>query len=89
MDDQILGEIKDSKCPKCGSKKIFCYIQYPLVVKQDMNGKIVRNDVMTGKRLRLNKKFMASEFVFATHDEYQVAQYKCDKCGWTSEPYTP
>lgn len=89
MEDAIFGELSDSKCPRCGSRKVVCYIQYPLIVKRDMKGHIIRTDNITGKRMKLTNEWMARMFQQATTDEYQVANYECEDCEWTSKPYTP
>lgn len=89
MEDEILGVLEDCKCPQCGSKKVVCEIQFPLIVKMDMQGKVIRKHWKTGKRLKQSNEWKASMFENATHDEFQIAIYSCEKCDWKSKPYTP
>ena len=88
MLDKIFGEIEDKKCPKCGKKKVICVIQYPLIVKVDMESKPIFRD-FKGKRKRPSNRDMAMRFLSAMRDEFECANYTCEACGWTSETYTP
>lgn len=77
-------------CPKCSSKKIVLYVQYPLIVKYDMRGKKIFTNYSTDKRIyKPSTRKLAIEYSCATKNEFQCANYKCEKCGWISETYTP
>lgn len=89
MEDNILGVIKDSKCPECGSKKIICILQYPLIVEKDMKGRPIFKDGKGKRKYYPSNKDMARAYKGALNDEYQCANYECKVCGWISETYTP
>lgn len=84
---------KDGKgncCPKCGSKKVSINIQYPLLVENDLNtGKEILYHVSTGKRLyNPPTRELALRYKLSKSDA-QCWSYKCRKCDWVSEMFTP
>lgn len=76
-------------CPKCGSRKVVLYMQFPLIAKFDMNGREIITDY-NGKRVyKPSNQRLAAMYKQALGGEYQCANYECTKCGWTSEMYVP
>lgn len=76
-------------CPKCGSSKVVLYMQFPLIAKFDMNGRVIITDYK-GKRIyKPSNRKKAALYEQALGSEFQCANYECTKCGWISEMYAP
>ena len=75
-------------CPECGSIKVVCYMQYPVVKMYDMRGKeIIRNN--EGKRIyKPSNKILERKYKNCEDGDCQCMNYVCEKCGWKSEMFS-
>lgn len=87
--DPISGFQEGSCCPKCGSTKVVCWIQFPLVAKFDMKGKEIIEDLKGNRVYRPSNQILAARYRHALGTEFECASYECKKCGWASETYVP
>lgn len=84
MKDEMFGLY--DKCPKCGRKKLYYAMQYPLEVMKALNGKVFIR--INGKRkYELSNRDMAWRFKLSLND-FQCANCVCENCGWMSETIT-
>ena len=79
----------DNTCPACGSNKITVHYQYPLYVEKDIHTEkeIIRDS--NGKRIYKPSNRMLAFLYKVAQMDAQTWNYKCQKCGWISEAYTP
>ena len=79
-------------CPVCGSTQIDVIYQYPLYVCEDLKtGKERFYGWKDGKRVYIPKpsnRMMAARYRTSQVDA-QVWNYKCRKCEWLSDAFTP
>ena len=89
MDKTPITDFKKGNCcPRCNSTKVSLRIQFPAVKEFDMKGKEIIK--VGGKRVvRPSNRILAAYYSCIENQEMQCAQYKCNKCGWKSEVYTP
>lgn len=76
-------------CPVCNSMKISVDYQFPLEVEMDLNSskEILRD--FDGKRIyKPTNKMLARRYKKSQMDA-QLWIFKCRKCGWRSETFTP
>ncbi len=75
-------------CPECGSTKVVCYMQFPIVKMYDMRDKEIIRD-KKGKRIyRPSNKLLARKYKNCEAGECQCTNYVCEKCGWKSEMFS-
>lgn len=76
-------------CPKCESRKITKHTQYALQVEEDLNtGKEIVYDFNGERTYNPSNRLLAAKYKRG-RSETQCWSYKCRKCGWESETFTP
>ena len=80
---------KGNCCPRCGSKEISVYTQYPLVMEEDLNtGNTIVKDAEGNRAYHPPDKLIVI-VCEKTHAVEQCKFFKCRACGWQSQYIFP